>query len=331
MYDHYIALDWAQKNMAIARMTKKSDLIKSTDVPTDLGNMKDYLRSVKGTKVLTLEETTTAQWLYTELRPLVDEIVVCDPYRNRLLSEGTKTDRIDAEKLVQLLRANLLKPVFHSNDKFIFLRKLLSGYNDLVQRGVRLKSQRSALLRGVSIKKKELNVEGNYESFVLEKIDKAIQEYEQDKEEYTKKLTEVVKQSKTIRHLKSIPGVGLIGSIKIAAIVVSADRFISRNHFLSYSGLVRLERLSGGRSYGSKRPRHRRDLKAVFKTAALSCITHEGDFKDYYEYLMNKKNYPSFQARHAVARKIAVASLGVMKSGEKYKSEKLGAIRELKN
>ena len=58
MYDHYIALDWAQKNMAIARMTKKSDLIKSTDVPTDLGNMKDYIRSIKGSKILTLEETT---------------------------------------------------------------------------------------------------------------------------------------------------------------------------------------------------------------------------------------------------------------------------------
>lgn len=330
MYDHYIALDWAQKNMAIARMTKKSEVIKSTDVPSDLGNLKDYLRSLKGTKVMTFEETTTAQWLYAELKPLVGELLICDPYRNKLLSEGAKTDRIDAEKLVQLLRANLLKPVFHSNDKLIFLRKLLSGYEDLVQRGVRLKNQRSALFRGQGLEKTEKKLVGDPESFVLFKIDQAIVEYERDKVAYVEEFTRVAKNNKTIRNLKSIPGIGLIGSIKIASIVVSADRFLSRSHFLSYCGLVRLEKMSGGRSYGSKRPRHRRDLKTVYKTAALSCITHETEFKEYYEYLITRKNYPSFKARHAVARKIAIASLGVIRSGGKYKSDKIGAIRELR-
>jgi len=330
MYDHYIAVDWAQKNMAIARMTKKSDLIKSTDIPSDLGNLKDYLKSLKGVKLMTLEETTTAQWLYTELRPLVDDLIICDPYRNKLLSEGAKTDRIDAEKLVQLLRANLLKPVFHSNDKLIFLRKLLSGYDDLVQRGVRLKNQRSALFRGQGLTKAEKGITGGHESFVLTKVDQAISEYERDKTAYTNEFSKLAKTNKTIRNLKSIPGVGLIGAIKIASIVVSADRFLSGNHFLSYCGLVRLEKMSGGRSYGSKRPRHRRDLKSVFKIAALSCVTKETEFKEYYEYLMKRKKYPAYKARHAVARKIATASLGVMRSGKKYKSEKIGAIRELK-
>ncbi len=29
IYDHYIAIDWSIKNMAIARMTKKSNIIKA--------------------------------------------------------------------------------------------------------------------------------------------------------------------------------------------------------------------------------------------------------------------------------------------------------------
>lgn len=70
-----------------------------------------------------MEETTTSQWLYTELRNHVDKLVACDTHRNKLLSEGAKTDKIDAEKLVQLLRANLLKEIYHSNDRFIELRK----------------------------------------------------------------------------------------------------------------------------------------------------------------------------------------------------------------
>ena len=64
---------------------------------------------LKGSKVLTFEETTTSQWLYTELKDLVDKIVVCDPHRNKLLNDGPENDKIDASKLVQLLTVDLLK------------------------------------------------------------------------------------------------------------------------------------------------------------------------------------------------------------------------------
>jgi len=147
VYDHYIAVDWSVKNMAIARMTKKSNKITTIDVPSDVGKLQVYLKNLKGTKILTIEETTTSQWLYTELRDSVNRIMICDPYRNKLLSEGPKTDKIDACKLVQLLKTNLMKEVYHSGDKFLYLRRIVSGYEDLVKLGVRLKNQRSSLLR----------------------------------------------------------------------------------------------------------------------------------------------------------------------------------------
>ena len=72
---------------------------------------------MKGSICLTIEETTTSQWLYTELKDCVEKLVICDPYRNRLLSEGAKTDKIDAEKLVKLLKADLLKEVFLEDNR----------------------------------------------------------------------------------------------------------------------------------------------------------------------------------------------------------------------
>ncbi len=60
MYDHYIAVDWAQSNMAIARMTGKSKDIKTMDTISDLGNLRAYLKTLKGKKILTIEETTTS-------------------------------------------------------------------------------------------------------------------------------------------------------------------------------------------------------------------------------------------------------------------------------
>lgn len=121
---------------------------------------------------MTIEETTPSHWLYTELKPCVDSIVVCDPYRNRLLSEGAKTDKIDAQKLVRLLRAELLKPVFHSGEQLFYLRKVVSGYEDVVKSGVRLKNQRAALFRAVGLSKKESKLPHESENFVLDGIDR---------------------------------------------------------------------------------------------------------------------------------------------------------------
>ena len=98
MYEHYIAIDWAQENMAVARMTDKLDKIKTFEGPSDVKGLRGYLQSLRGTKIMTIEESTASQWLYTELRDEVDKLLICDPYRNRLLSEGAKNDRIDAEK-----------------------------------------------------------------------------------------------------------------------------------------------------------------------------------------------------------------------------------------
>jgi len=74
-YEHYIALEWAQRNMAVARMTPKSSEAKVIDVPSNLKDLQIYLKSLKGRKILIFEETTTSQWLYTELNDYVDRII----------------------------------------------------------------------------------------------------------------------------------------------------------------------------------------------------------------------------------------------------------------
>ena len=326
MYDHYISLDWAQSNMAIAKMTRGSSKAKTMDVRSNIKELQFYLKNLRGKKILTFEETTTSQWLYTELRECVDEILICDPYRNRLLSEGPKTDRLDAVKLVELLKAGLLKPVFHSGDEFIYLRKFVSGYEDTVKAGVRLKNQRAALFRANGKNKKDKTLDHSMEKFVLEGIDRSIESYKSHKERYEGQMARLSRKYSMIRNLDSIFGIGKIGAVKIAARVVNPRRFKNKGKWLGYCGLIKLERTSGGKSYGKKNPRYCRMMKSVFKTAAISAIGENTNnpFKDYYEYLMREKGRAEHNARHATARKIAVAAWGVMKSGKRFE-----AIRRL--
>jgi len=331
IYDHYIAIDWAATNMAIARMTKKSNKITVIDVPSDIAELHFYLKSLKGTKILTIEETTTSQWLYTELKDYVDKIFICDPCRNSLLKEGPKTDKIDATKLVQLLRADLMKEVFHSTDKFIYLRRIVSGYEDLVKAGVRLKNQRYSLLRvcGKSgYEKKDIQLASRDEQYVLECLDRQIQNYEKEKKGYEKEFERLSRKHPEIRYQKSIPGIGLINAVKIIARVVTPYRFSDKGHYLSYSGLVKHEKISGGRSYGKKNPRYCRMLKCVYKSGVIAAIGGNNPINDYYEYLITEKGYPEYTARNRACRRIATLSFGVFKSGEKYKPYRRVHVKE---
>lgn len=323
MFNHYVAIDWAMSNMAIARMTAKTNKINVIDVPADIKEMQLYLKNLKGTICLTFEETTTAHWLYTELKEFADNIIICDPYRNRLLSEGPKTDKIDAIKLVRLLKADLIKEVFHNNDEFIELRKIVSAYEDLIKAGVRIKNQRSALFRAYNKNhKKEKELLKMADKFVLEGLDSQIEKYENEKERYLKKFKECKKAHSMIKIVSEIPGIGEIAAMKLVSRIVDAHRFKTKNHFLSYCGLVKLEKMSGGKSYGKKNPRFSRMMKSVFKTATLAVIGGKTEFADYYRYCLNEKKYSEREARSALGRRIATTTYGVMKSNKKYDSLK---------
>lgn len=319
MYQHYVAIDWAMSNMAIARMTGISAQIKVIEAKSDIQELKLYLRNLHGEICLTLEESTSSQWLYVELKDEVERIIICDPYRNKLLSEGAKTDKIDARKLVQLLRAGLLKEVYHSTDALVDLRKLVSAYDDLIRSGVSMKCQRAAVFRALNKDhKREIKIDGLIENFILKGIDERIELYEQERKRFVAEFKALKKKHKEIKLISDIPGMGDILATKVVARVVDANRFPTRNHFCSYSGLVTIDKISGGKVYGKRMPRYCRTLKSVFKIAVSTSIDGENQFAKHYQLLIAKGVAP-YNARNAVARKIASTVYGILKSKEQYR------------
>lgn len=319
-YDHYISLDWSLKNMTIGRMTKNMQKPKVIDVPSDIKELKLYLKNLRGKKILTIEETTSTHWLYVELLNIVDRIVVCDPYRNRLLSEGAKTDKIDATKLCLLLKNGLLKEIYHSSDELYNIRLLVSAYEDHVKAGVRLLNQKSSLYRSENKSHKKNNIleKNPIKEFIAKQLEEGITNYIEKKDNYHEEFRKLSKKNKTIQNLQSIPGIGLVSSVIIISKVIDASRFKSSNHYLSYCGLVKHDKFSGGKSYGKRNPRYSRLLKSVYKSASIRAIRYDNPIQQYYYYLVNDKNIGEEKARNSVARYISKVSLGVIKTGKKY-------------
>lgn len=339
-YDHYIAIDWSQVNIALARSTKKRTEPKVVEWDeSDIKIVKEYLQNLKGNIVLTIEETTTSHWLYVELLDYVDRIIICDPYRNRLLSDGPKNDKIDAGKLCQLLRGGLLKEVYHSCDNLYDLRQLTSAYEDLIKAGVRIQNQRSALYRAkgyryTSRDSSELKeqISGDiFTRFITDWQDISIEQYYEDKASFEDLIEKVVRGNKIMKNLKGLPGIGYISALKIYAKVIQPHRFENKGHYLSYCGLVLHEKNSGNRSYGKRKSRYNRQLKAVYKMAARVAINGGNNpVYEYYETLI-EKGLTHKQATLMVARYLAKVSFGMMKNGQKYdpyrwrKDEKVAA------
>ena len=67
-YNHYIALDWSKINFAIASIRDSGIRYKVEEHPADVKILKNCLKQYPGKKILTIEETTTAHWLYVELK-----------------------------------------------------------------------------------------------------------------------------------------------------------------------------------------------------------------------------------------------------------------------
>jgi len=91
-----------------------------------------------------------AGWLYRNLKERVDEFIVSEPRRNKLItSDGDKDDKIDASKLAALLRGKFLKPVHHTDDINLVLKQVYSVY--YLEAGRRFFRRSRSLSAGVGL------------------------------------------------------------------------------------------------------------------------------------------------------------------------------------
>src|SRR6516165_758243 len=111
----YIGMDVHKEATVIAVRNSRGELVMESIVETESSTILQFIHGLRGELHVTWEEGTWAAWLYDLLKPHAHEVLVCNPRRNALLKEGSKTDRIDARKLADLLRTGMLRPVYHGD------------------------------------------------------------------------------------------------------------------------------------------------------------------------------------------------------------------------
>src|SRR5260370_27914955 len=149
--EKYIVLDVHQATISVAMLDSTGKLVMESILETKAATILEFFAGLRGTLSVTFEEGTWAAWLYDLLKPRVAKLVVCNPRKNALLKDGSKSDRIDARKLADLLRGNHLKPVYHGEQGLRTLKELARSYLNISKDVTRVMNRLKALYRSWGI------------------------------------------------------------------------------------------------------------------------------------------------------------------------------------
>jgi len=320
-------------------------------IATRAAALLEFLQGLDGTLQITFEEGTYSTWLYDLLVRRVSKVVVCNPRKNALLKKGNKNDRIDALKLSELLRGNLLSPVYHGENSTRTLQELARSYTTLTVDSTRVMSRIKAIYRSQAIpygRKKLYTRKHRGEWLQQLKQPGLLRRAERLYEEMDllQKLRRQAKQDLMLEsqkhpvceRLRTIPYLGPIRAAVLAARVQTPHRFRSKRQFWAYCGLGLETRSSADyQTMEGQLKRSRKkalvrglnvdqnhDLKNVFKGVAMSTSIFPGPLQEFYQERVAAGIKPEL-AQLTLARKIAAIALTIWKKGESFDPEKLKA------
>jgi transposase len=341
MTTSYIGADVDCKMTALA-VERNGEIVRRDRVPTDIVSLRDFLGTVRGSKVMVIEEGPMSGWLYRNLRTEVDQFVVCDPRRNKAIyADGDKTDPLDAGGLAALQRGGYTREVYHTRDEDrLALKEVVALYHDRVQDAVRQVNKLRAQARGHGVripsmalahkKVRATWMETVQPAALGERLSILWQGWDAVRSQAKMAKAQLAQRSrayKTIAAWQEVPGVGLIRAATLFAYLDTPFRFGSPKKLYKYCGLGLKRTASGtdkngrpkeGRLCLYRQANHR--LKDSLLGAAISAVSwDENPFRRYYRKCVQEGMTES-NARHAVGRKILRVLWGMWKTNSRYEA-----------
>ena len=340
----YIGLDVHQATISVAVLDASGKLVMECVIATQAATILEFLGGLRGSLCVTLEEGTWAAWLYDLLRPRVAQVVVCNPRQNALLKEGNKSDRVDARKLAELLRAGLLSPVYHGENGVRRLRELARSYLALSKDLTRVMNRLKALYRSWAIPCRGQTVYAPRqraawlaklpESGLRRRTETLYQQLDLVRTLRQQARQELVAESRkhgAVKWLRQVPYIGPLRAALLIALLQTPQRFRTKRQLWAYCGLAlrtrssadyrltagQLQRLPKPPALRGLNENHNHELKNLFKAMATVAVGGRGPFHDFYAALIATGKKPSM-ARLTLARKIAAITLSVWKKGARF-------------
>jgi transposase len=352
--EKYIGMDVHQATISVAVRDSSGKLIMECILETKAATILEFIAGLRGTLSVTFEEGTSAAWLHDLLKPHVSHLVVCDPRRNALLKDGSKSDRIDARKLAELLHGNQLHAVYHGEHGLRTLKELGRSYLTITKDLTRVMSRIKALYRSWAIPCSGATVyaprhRAEWLAKILEpgvrlraeRLYQQLDLLQPVRQEARRNLLAESHQHHAVKLLRQIPSIGPIRSALLVALLQTPHRFRTKRQLWAYSGFAVETHDSGEYRFARGKlvrnreritvrglnPNHNHDLKNLFKgapylpvlglvEAAQVTVRSLPEWRSKYIHLMMRRGRKI--AKVAMARKLAVRLYWMWRKGWDY-------------
>lgn len=332
----YCAMDLHHSHTVIEAQSARGAVRLQRDVPTEREYLIEAVKGVPSPKGVVIEEGPMADWAMRAIKPYVHEVIVCDPRRNRLVTEdGDKSDLVDPGKLIELYRLGSLRAVHHPRRvSMMDLRGWVWAYHDQVGLVTAAKNKIKAVLRMAGVQYAGQDVyDPRQRDRWLSKLARRsgrellavrygnLDDLRGRRDRVHRRLCRIAARHPVSKRLLAIPGYGEIRALTFVAIVDTPFRFSRPQKLWRYGGLGLQEKQSGDPKRGRKRPgrQYNRRLKELAKGAAEKALSMgEGNpFELLYKGLLGR-GLKEPLARLTVARKMLSVPWGMWKGGTEY-------------
>jgi transposase len=233
------------------------------NVSTGRKELCQALARLPAPRTVVLEAGRKSHWVAAMVEPCADQVWIVDPLEvRRLQGRKPKTDRRDAAALARWAAQGALTPLWRPEAKTLDLRELTRGRATVVRMETKIRNMIRSLCarhgqeppQGDLLSEKlqawleQVKFDG-YAGKVLEVLRGLLPVLRAAAASLQQPLEQEAQAHPQARRLMTIPGIGPVLGLTMAAEIGEIDRFASPANLRSYSGLCPRVSASGGRTH----------------------------------------------------------------------------------
>lgn len=339
----YVGMDVSSKSFVVHAVNERKKVMMAKEIePTREGLRRMAGELGKETKLIVFEAGNQMKWIAETLKRIEGvEIHVVHPNEVKWINQSSgKTDKIDARKLADLARGDLLPRKVHIVEgKVRELRELVSARSQLQSKRVALINTLRGYVKqeGQKLPVKFFQGEGWKEKLrkvplskplklILESFMTSIDALKDSEGQITQQILEI--RDKRIDLVESIPGIGGLTARVLVSAIDEARRFDGSKEVANYGALSpRIYQSGDVKQMGHINRDGRHEVRRVLLQCAhaISRTKTAGakPLREFYSRIERRRGKKI--AVVALARKLLTTSYGVLKSETMYDPRKLAA------
>ncbi len=338
---HYIGFDVHKKSISYCVKRADGTIVEEGKVPAQHGALREWAAKRTEGWHGAMEATLFSGWIYDTLKPFAVELQMGNPSMMKAIGAAKKkNDRLDARKIADLVRCNLLPACYVAPTEMRELRRLLRYRNLVVGQAVQMKNRMSGMLMEVGAEYNQRRLHGRrYFHELLERLEEvpesvkdllrlsreSLEAFATTQQEILNRLQKEPVLAQRVKLLRSISGVGEVTALTWALEICDPRRFPSIGDAVSYCGLCSALVSSADKAKRGPLSKQRNaNLQTVLIEAAKLAPRWNRQLAEVYSREV-QRGADRNQATLEVARKLVAYLLAIDKSGQPFQVRTVAA------